>query len=126
MRLLISLIIVLLIFLGIGWKTQQEILNTTSQMRAMIPAINQDINAEDWGAASEKAKDLMKWWNRIQDRWDLFLTHQEIDDIELLIARAKSYISSEDDSEALAELAALDMKLSQVYRNEIFNLQNVL
>lgn len=126
MKLLVGLLIVMLVFLGFSIHTQQEVLTTTDAMRERIAPISKKINAEDWDSARQDTESMMKQWNTIQDRWDLFITHEDIDELEIILARLLSYITSKDDSSALAELAELDAKLGHIYRKELFNLQNVM
>lgn len=125
MRLLTILSIILVIFIITGIYTTNHLLQTISDMRDIIPTIEQNVDNANWETAEIRAIQLKDHWNEIQDHWDFFIMHQDIESVELLLIRVISYISSEDNSSALAELAALDMQLGFIYRNEIFNLQNV-
>lgn len=126
MKLLVALTVLMLLFIVFGVYMQQQILKTASEMREKISDISREINDENWKAAKDSVKSLHKWWNDIQDTWDIFIVHHEIETVEILLARLLSYIKSEEKPSALAELAALDMQFSHIYRNEMFNLQNVL
>lgn len=126
MRLLVALTVILVLFLSFGIYMQHQILKTASQLRESLPLVEEKVKAGHWESARQDTKELLKTWNTIQDTWDLFISHHEIDELELLFARALSFIESKDESSALAELAGLKKQLSHIYRKEIFNLQNVL
>ncbi len=126
MKLLIFLGFLMVVFVVFGIHTQQQILEIASEMREMVPGISIKINADDWESAQRDTEQLQKQWNEVQDRWDLFITHSEIEQVELFIARIISLQSSQDKAASLAELAALDMHLSHIYRKEMFNIQNIL
>ncbi len=125
MKLLAGLTILMIVFVVFGIHTQQQILGLASDMQEMVPNISREINNENWDAARNDTARLLEQWNEIQDRWDLFIVHSEIEQVELYIARILSYLSSEDKAAALAELAALNTQLSHIYRKEMFNVQNI-
>ena len=84
------------------------------------------VNSGKWFEAQDKAAKLQKRWNQMQDWWDLYIFHTDIEAIEVTLARLISFIDSKEQAAGLAELAELDMHFSHIYRNEMFNLQNVL
>lgn len=94
-------------------------------MRETVSEIGMQINNNNWVQAQQITVQLQKHWNNIQDRWDFYIMHQEIENVEMLLARLASFVFSEDESSSSAELAALDMQLSHIYRKEIFNIQNI-
>jgi len=126
MRLVTCLIIMVILFVSFGVYVNQQTLRHLASFRDEIDTIAQHMKAGEWELADAKIADLQKRWNTVQDRWDLFIFHQDIDDVEMILARLTSFVHTQDLSQALAELTALDMKFSHIYRNEMFNLQNVL
>ncbi|NLM26011.1 MAG: DUF4363 family protein [Firmicutes bacterium] len=125
MRLLITLSIFMILFIIFSAYIQNQILLTATNIREQLPQISEAINAENWQIAEEHVISLQKYWNEIQDYWDLIIVHREIEDVELLFSRLLSYIKSQEKPSALAELAALDVYFSHIYRNHMFNIQNV-
>lgn len=125
MRLFIGLSIILILFLIFGIYTTNCTLVLINEMRAELAEIKEQINDENWSTVQQNIAKLEKRWNTIQDQWDFYILHQEIESVEMLIARLVSYVSSKDKVTGLAELSALDMQLSHIYRKEIFNMQNI-
>ena len=125
MRLLITLSIFMILFIIFSAYIQNQILLTATNIQEQLPQISEAINAENWQIAEEHVISLQKYWNEIQDYWDLIIVHREIEDVELLFSRLLSYIKSQEKPSALAELAALDVYFSHIYRNHMFNIQNV-
>ena len=116
----------MVIFIGVGIYNQHSVLTTAAELRDMTKNITGYVRDEQWANALDLINDLQQHWNKTQDWWDLFIVHREIESVEMLIAKVTSYIDSQDKESALAELASLDIQFSHIYRNEMFNLQNVL
>lgn len=125
MRLFISLTIILVLSLILSAYVTNRTLVEINSIRDEITSIKKDIIEENWPQVDQQVGKLHKGWNHIQDRWDFYISHQEIENIEMIIARLSSFVFSQDKAPSLAELAALDMQLSHIYRKEMFNLQNV-
>ncbi len=125
MRLFISLTIILVLSLILSAYVTNRTLVEINSIRDEITSIKKDIIEENWPQVDQQVGKLHKGWNNIQDRWDFYISHQEIENIEMIIARLSSFVFSQDKASSLAELAALDMQLSHIYRKEMFNLQNV-
>ncbi|HHX02236.1 MAG TPA: DUF4363 family protein [Firmicutes bacterium] len=126
MKLLLGSAILIGIFLFVSIYITHQTLDRINQYRYELANLRALISEAKWSDAQKQAMGLQKQWNQIQDHWDLYIFHTDIENIEITIARMVSFINSKDEASALAELAALDMHFSHIYRNEMFNMQNVL
>jgi len=119
-----TLIIVVLVVVSI-YVTHITLVNI-NQFRFELDNLKELMNAGQWDEAHDLVQKLQKQWNEMQDWWDLYIFHTDIEGIEVTLARLTSFINSRETAAGLAELAELDMHFSHVYRTEMFNLQNVL
>ncbi|HKM17484.1 MAG TPA: DUF4363 family protein, partial [Limnochordia bacterium] len=126
MRLLLVSTVFILVFLMISIVVTHQTLEHINQFRHQLAVLKDLVNSARWPEAKEHAARLQQEWNQVQDYWDLYIFHNDIENIEIALARLVSFIDSRDMASGLAELAALDMHFSHVYRTEMFNFQNVL
>ncbi len=126
MRALIGASVLMVAFLIISIWVTQATLEQVSFFRNEFIDLREKISAENWDHAQKQIVAIHKKWNQTQDYWDFYILHNDIENVEIMFARLGSFIASEDVTNSLGELAALDMQFSHIYRNEMFNLQNVL
>lgn len=108
-----------------GYVTNQT-LEFINNYREELKQLRQVMLDQDWHQAQNLVGQLRQKWDGVQDYWDWYIVHEDIENVEVALARLVSFIDSQDLSSGLAELAQLDMHFSHIYRNELFNLQNVL
>lgn len=126
MRLLIGSTVLIIVFLiAAGYVTNQT-LEFINNYREELKQLRQVMLDQDWHQAQNLVGQLRQKWDGVQDYWDWYIVHEDIENVEVALARLVSFIDSQDISSGLAELAQLDMHFSHIYRNELFNLQNVL
>ncbi|HHT37353.1 MAG: DUF4363 family protein [Candidatus Wallacebacter cryptica] len=126
MRLLIGSTVLIIVFLiAAGYVTNQT-LEFINNYREELKQLRQVMLDQDWHQAQNLVGQLRQKWDGVQDYWDWYIVHEDIENVEVALARLVSFIDSQDLSSGLAELAQLDMHFSHIYRNELFNLQNVL
>lgn len=126
MRLLVGSAIFMVVLLAAAIYITHETLVLINQFRDELSSLMELVNSGKWFEAQDKAAKLQRRWNQMQDWWDLYIFHTDIEAIEVTLARLISFIDSKEQAAGLAELAELDMHFSHIYRNEMFNLQNVL
>lgn len=126
MRLVIGSMVLIILFLIFASYITNQTLEFINYARLELDEIRELMLADQWPEAQEQVLSLLKAWNQAQDYWDLYILHEDIENVEVTLARLVSYIRSQDLSSGLAELAQLDMHFSHIYRNEMFNLQNIL
>ncbi|NLY10281.1 MAG: DUF4363 family protein [Firmicutes bacterium] len=126
MRLLISLSVIIVIFIGFAFHIQNDILAEVNDMRSWVAEITDLVQKEDWHEARINILNLRENWKEIEGKWDLFLSHHEIDEFDLILVRVISFIESKESPSALAELASLYTKLGHIYSKESLSFQNIL
>ncbi|QSZ26892.1 DUF4363 family protein [Aceticella autotrophica] len=121
---LITIIVALIILIDIA---AYNYLNTTSQnFNNTIIKIEKDVNNGKWDSAKNKIEKLDKTWNKINSKWAILIEHNEIDEIDITLAKLKSYIYTNNKNFSLAELKTLNEKFKHIPVSEKLILENIL
>ncbi|MDI6604359.1 MAG: DUF4363 family protein [Thermoanaerobacteraceae bacterium] len=121
---LITIIVALIILIDIA---SYNYLNTTSQnFNNTIINIEKDVNNEKWDSAKNKIEKLDKTWNKTNSKWAILIEHNEIDEIDITLAKLKSYIYTNNKNFSLAELKTLNEKFKHIPVSEKLILENIL
>ena len=70
-----------------------------------IETVVQDINHENWAAANQATDNLSRVWDKIVTRVQFSAERNEIDDLNMNIARLKGAIQAQDKPTGLTELS---------------------
>lgn len=127
-ELIISIIIILLIFIGNGVTesyTKQSVEDTTNKLEEL----REEIIKEENEIEQEKAKKMI---NEVHEKWDekykklaYYIEHDELEKVETELTGLRSYIEKEEYSEALPELDKSVFILEHIKDKTAFNLMNI-
>ena len=70
-----------------------------------IETVVQDINHENWNAANQATDNLSRVWDKVVKRVQFSAERNEIDDLNMNIARLKGAIQAKDEAGGLTELS---------------------
>jgi hypothetical protein len=126
MRLLLSLLIILISIVGLGFWTTHSLQSSTDQLSQEINMLVRAIEQEGWETALEHTAKMEKNWAQSARWWPVFLDHQEMDNIEFSLAKVKAYVSSHNQALALGQLEELKLMLKHIPEKEALNIKNIL
>lgn len=127
MKFVIPLIVIIIVLILLVDVTSYRYLDVTSKnIDNKLTFIRSDINDKKWDNAKRHINELENIWKKTNSKWAILIEHREIDDIDMSLAKLKSYIDTEDTSLSLAELKTLDELYRHIPLNEKLNLENVL
>lgn len=126
MRMLISIIIALIILIGAGLLINNSLQASSDQLGIQIDEICGNIEEEDWEQAGRKTWQLENTWQQNARWWPVFLDHQEMDNIEFSLAKAKVFVEAKDNTLALAQFAELKIMIEHLPQKEKLNVKNIL
>ncbi|MEG1705346.1 MAG: DUF4363 family protein [Clostridia bacterium] len=121
----ITLILSIIILISAGiW--QIDYLNKTS-MYAMSDTeyIKNLIQNDNFKLANEHIKELENTWNGMKDTWNIFVTHDEIDDVEEAMTNFKMYTLQENKEEALVYAQQIHQNLNHIAKNQQVRFENI-
>jgi len=101
-------------------------LGSESQRLAQsLSELEQDIEKQNWEAASEKLGEFHSKWDKVSSIWSMLVDHYEIDSIELALAQLAAYVKTRDKNEALSRMSSLRTLIKHIPEKEAFSLQNI-
>ncbi|MCL2337382.1 MAG: DUF4363 family protein [Firmicutes bacterium] len=97
-----------------------------AQMADSINRLEAQLLNNEWGQAESTAGEISGAWEQHKQWWPVFIDHQEIDNIDMTLARTVKFVENKARAQAIAELAVLKVLLKHVPEKERVNLKNVL
>lgn len=125
MRLLVALAAILGLIIGMAFWYNNSLQETTDELCRQIDSISREIEQEKWEAAVKQNEELEQIWQQKARRWPVYMDHQEIDNIEFSLARAKGYIICRDKALSIGQLLELKLMLQHIPAKEALKLENI-
>jgi len=121
---IICVIIVIGIF-GLEFYTQGFTEETVSEVTEMFDKIEENISKRDIEQIDNEIKNIETKWEEKQKKLAYYIEHDELEKVHTAIVKMKSYVESENFSEALAELEDGKFVIEHIQEKNSFNLQNI-
>ena len=127
-EIIISIIIVVCIVAGniITQKYAKESIYETSnglmELRKLLEENKEKIETEELKGNIEEINNK---WQKRHDKLAYFIEHDELEKVETNITSLKSFIQTDEYSEAISELDKCDFILKHIEEKYKFNLQNI-
>ncbi|WP_051273458.1 DUF4363 family protein [Desulfotruncus alcoholivorax] len=126
MKIYVAVIAVLIVVLAFGVYTVNALESDTQQMMTGFGSLEKDIAAGNWDAAGKGMHQVQNKWSAHKSWWAMVIDHQEIDNIDMAIARVTKYIEQKDRTMASGEASVLKQMLEHIPEKEKINLKNIL
>lgn len=94
---------VVVIIVTVGLAAQLYLDRTADSLASALVRVGRAIARSDWPRASADFASLEAEWTKTRRNWALYIDHQEIDQVEVRLARLKELIRYHDRSGAMAE-----------------------
>lgn len=125
MRIVGFTVTLLVLLIALSWYGITYLQSSADEMVALLKTAENYILEENWAAAQTTLQAVNDRWNEIQTRWKILIDHRETDEIEAAITRLRSFSSTQDQGEALSELAVLSFRLKHIPAKERLLLRNI-
>jgi hypothetical protein len=125
MRIYVAVAIALLLVLVVSFITLDKLDSTADEMVAGFGGLEKAIAEGSWADADRGVEQVGEKWNRHKGWWPMVIDHQEIDNIDMALARIRQYIGMQDGVMAAGELAVLKQMLEHIPEKERVNLKNI-
>ncbi len=126
MRTYVLVALVMVIVLATGLFALEALKDTAARMVAGFDRVEKAVAGEDWAEARREMDRAQKMWTGYKGWWTMVIDHQEIDNIDMTMARMNRYIGMRDKTMAFGELAVLKQILCHIPEKEKVSWQNIL
>lgn len=126
MKLFSALIVMVVLIVSLGLWINHSLELAAQELTHHLDQVIREVNRSDWPQANNHVEAMERDWKQIGKWWPVFMNHQEIDNIEFSLAKAKEYIVSKDKVESLAQLSELRLMILHLPKKEAITLENIL
>lgn len=125
MKYYVSLLVIFIGILGLGFFIINSLTHNTDKISENIDKASQAINDENWNQANKELDLVKEKWNQHKKWWAIIVDHQEIDNIDVSLARTCEYLNHQDPTLTAGELAALKQYLKHIPEIEKISWKNI-
>ena len=125
MRLMIFLIISVIIFITFAVWTQNMLESSAGNLGRHLDHLEAAIKNDNWPSADNQVKAITRLWNENKKSWQIFINHEEVDNIDSSLASVKQLVEIREKAVALAEIAVLKLFILHIPEKESLSLVNV-
>ncbi len=126
MKQAVIMIICILILLGGGIGEIKYLEKSSIYISSEIEYIQNAINNSNYQAAKEQIDITFDNWTKIKNLWNVFIIHEEIDDIDEAIIELKEYIKYENEEECVVAIEKIKRDLEHTVKRQKVLLDNIL
>ncbi|HEY8349723.1 MAG TPA: DUF4363 family protein [Clostridiales bacterium] len=124
-RIIVLLIVITAFIILSGFFALDLIRDDSEKLEKNIGSVQNSINAGNWGNASEALDRIKNDWMDIKKTWSALIDHEEIDNIDITIAKLEAMLEAKDSVSALSEAAALRRLVTHIPEREKLSLENL-
>ena len=121
---IICLIIIVGIF-GLEFYTQNFTSKTVSEITEQFNKLKENIYSRNMEQINHDIDDIGNKWEQKQKKLAFYIEHDELEKVHTAIVKMKSYIKTDNFSEAIAELEDGKFVIEHIQEKNSFNLQNI-
>ena len=121
----IILIVLLVFIIGLDVYSYYYLKNTAADISRSIEELPETINREDWDKAYSSLAKTTKKWSSVKGVWAVLINHDEIDNIDMILARLKSFVKYKDVNESVAEYREFKEVVEHIPESQRFSLVNI-
>ena len=123
----VGVMIICIIIVVVSGICEIKYLNKSSiYLMSDIEYIKNAINNNNYDLASEKSKATYDWGGNIKKILNIFINHEEIDDIENSMIDLKEYIEFENKEECLVAIEKIKSELDHTIKRQQLRIDNIL
>ncbi|NLW09424.1 MAG: DUF4363 family protein [Firmicutes bacterium] len=126
MRVFIGIMVLFLFLLGIGFYMEIVIGRQSEALLQALDQLEATVLKNDFAGLDEQVKKVNQLWTATRRVWVLLIDHQELDEFELALARAKSYLENQVYIFALTEIVQMKQIINQIPDKQRLSLENIL
>ncbi|MFA5882196.1 MAG: DUF4363 family protein [Eubacteriales bacterium] len=126
MKVLIAAMVIFVVLVGFATFASYYLNNTANTLFIGAESVEKSVDARDWQQAEKNFSQLNSSWNRTSPKWTTLIDHQELDNINISMSKAKKYMDTKDLPGSKTELAELKLLFKHIPEKEALNLKNIL
>lgn len=126
MKTVVATLVIFALLIGFSTFSYYYIDNTTAFLASHTEKLEKSVQAKEWQKAQTDFSTLKSSWDRTSSKWTMLIDHMELDNINISMARLKSFMDTKQHPETMAELGELKLLLKHIPKKEALNIKNIL
>ena len=118
-------IVIIISILGLEIYTQNFTSKSVKEITEIFDKIEERISKNEVEEAKNEIKNISSKWEEKQKKLAYYIEHDELEKVHTAIVKLKSYVETENFSEAIAELYEGKFIIEHIQEKNSFNLQNI-
>ena len=118
-------IVIIIGILGLEFYTQNFTSKSVKEITEVFNKIEEKISENEIEDAKNEIKKISGKWEEKQKKLAYYIEHDELEKVHTAIVKLKSYMETENFSEAMAELEEGKFVIEHIQEKNSFNLQNI-
>ncbi len=124
-KIITSLVILTALIIISSLYAHKLLYDDSVKLANTIDEILKSTRSGSWEQAEDKIRRLNSDWGSIKRTWSSLIDHQEIDNIDVTLARLEILIEARDSSLSMSEAAALKRFINHIPEKESLSRDNV-
>ncbi|NLW56682.1 MAG: DUF4363 family protein [Firmicutes bacterium] len=125
MKLFIYVVILTLVFLGLGWYSEILIAQQAETILSELENLASSVKDGKTAEIDQHLERINHFWLTSRRIWVLLIDHHDLDDFELYLARTKSHLANNAHILALAGIAEMKQTINRIPDQLRLNLENI-
>ena len=122
-----GVMIICIILVVVSGICEVKYLNKSAlYLRSDIEYIQNAINNDNYNIASTQSKAAYNSWSEMKKIWNIFINHEEIDDIENSMIDLKERIEFQNKEECLVAIEKIKSELEHTVKRQELRIDNIL
>lgn len=121
----IVIIVSCALILSLNFCQCKYLKSTGNYLLADITDIENALNRKDYVSCSKSILELENTWRSVENIWDIFGEHDDIESVEEAIQSMKVYVANEEDTELANEYTLLETRIKNVINTEKLAFKNI-
>ena len=125
MRMFWISLFILCIFVVLSVYFSYSMEKSSNELLVIIEHLEKTISTGNWEEAQEIFDKLQKRWNNMSPSWRMFINHNELDQLEISLNKAKELIEVENKDLSRVEVSLIKFLVRDIYLKERLTLENI-
>lgn len=126
MKQILAILAIIIVFIGLSLMTNIYLNNSSKSISSHLDNIDTYVKTQDWNRVHNEITDVKTIWSSLKNTWATIIEHNEIDKIEMSLAKVSEYAESNDSSEITAENSNLKLLIKHIPELYSLNIKNIL
>lgn len=125
MKIPLIMVAITIIFIGFAVWTQHSLAASAEKLEQRLSSLESAIKDDNWEMANDQLESFNQLWRKTKNSWQIFINHEEIDNIDATLARVKQLVSLKAKADSLSEISALRLFIVHIPQKESLCLVNI-